>query len=223
MGLFSKDIKTMEDLYMHTLQDVYYAENQIVKSLPKMIDNASDAELKRGFQTHLKETENQIKRLERVFEMHGKDAQGTKCPAIDGILREANDVMGEVEDPAVMNTAIIALAQAVEHYEITRYGALIAWATELGHRQDTRVLGETLKEEKATDAKLTAMAERKINPRAERSMEGSGTARKKTSGSRKKTSAVRGAKKKTRSAVRRSPGRPAKKTARKKSSAKRRA
>jgi ferritin-like metal-binding protein YciE len=224
MGLFSKDIKTMEDLYMHTLQDVYYAENQIVKSLPKMIDNASDAELKRGFQTHLKETENQIKRLERVFEMHGKDPQGTKCPAIDGILREANDVMGEVEDPAVMNTAIIALAQAVEHYEITRYGALIAWATELGHRQDTRVLGETLKEEKATDAKLTAMAERKINPRAERSMEGSGTARKKSAASRKKTSASGGAKKKsTRSAARRSPARSTKKTGRKKSSAKRRA
>jgi ferritin-like metal-binding protein YciE len=224
MGLFSKDIKTMEDLYEHTLQDVYYAENQIAKSLPSMIDKASDAELKRGLEMHRKETENQIKRLERVFEMHGKEAQGTKCPAIDGILREATDVMGEVEDPAVMNTAIIALAQAVEHYEITRYGALIAWATELGHRQDTKVLGETLKEEKATDAKLTAMAERKINPRAERKMEGSGTARKKSAGSRKKSAASGGAKKKTtRSAARRSSGGSAKKTSKKKSSAKRRA
>src|SRR5262249_5750895 len=128
MGLFFKDIKTMEDLYVHGLQDIYYAENKIAKSLPKMIDKASNGELKRGFQTHLKETENQIKRLERVFEMHGKEASGHKCPAIDGILREADDVMGDIEDQDVLNTAIIALAQAVEHYEITRYGALMAWA-----------------------------------------------------------------------------------------------
>ena len=221
MGLFSKDIKSMEDLYVHGLQDLYYAENQIVKSLPKMIDKTTDGELKRGFQTHLKETENQVKRLERVFEMHGKQAQGHKCPAIDGIIREAEDVMGEVEDQDVLNTAIIALAQAVEHYEITRYGALMAWANELGHRQSARVLADSLKEEKATDAKLTAIAERKINPRADASTADSGRARKKPASARKKTSRARG-KKTTRSAARPS-GRTAKKTARKKSAAKRRA
>jgi len=223
MGLFFKDIKTMEDLYVHGLQDIYYAENKIAKSLPKMIDKASNGELKRGFQTHLKETENQIKRLERVFEMHGKEASGHKCPAIDGILREADDVMGDIEDQDVLNSAIIALAQAVEHYEITRYGALMAWAAGLGHRQSAKVLGETLKEEKATDAKLTALAERKINPRAERSDEGTGRARKKRAGSRKKASARSGTKKTTRSAARRSTGRSAKKTAKKKSAARRRA
>jgi len=228
MGLFSKDIKSMEDLYVHTLQDLYYAENQIVKSLPKMIDKATDAELKRGFQTHLSETENQVKRLERVFEMHGMSARGVKCPAIDGIIREAEDVMGEVEGDELMNTAIVALAQAVEHYEITRYGALIAWATELGHRQDAKLLGESLKEEKATDAKLTAIAERKINPRAD-ATRGAG----KKTASRKKVAktaksprggkkTVRAGKKPTRSAARGSAKKVARKT-KKKSSARRRA
>jgi len=212
MGLFSKDIKSMEDLYVHGLQDLYYAENQIVKSLPKMIDRTTDGELKRGFQTHLKETENHVKRLERVFEMHDREARGHKCPAIDGIIREAEDVMGEVEGEEVMNTAVIALAQAVEHYEITRYGALIAWAHELGHRQDAKVLAESLKEEKATDAKLTAIAERKINPRAAPSAKKA----------RAKVSARTG-KKTTRSAARRSPSRPAKKAQRKKAAARRRA
>src|SRR5215470_1947076 len=184
MGLFFKDIKTMEDLYVHGLQDIYYAENRIAKALPKMIEKTTDGELKRGFETHLKETENQVKRLERVFAMHDRPAQGHKCPAIDGIIREAEDVMGDIEDQDVLNTAIIALAQAVEHYEITRYGALMAWANELGHRQSAKVLAETLKEEKATDAKLTAIAERKMNPRADKSR--SGVARKKSAGSRKK-------------------------------------
>jgi len=207
MGLFFKDIKTMEDLYVHGLQDIYYAENRIVKALPKMIEKTTDDELKRGFQTHLKETENQVKRLERVFAMHDRPAQGHKCPAIEGIIREAEDVMGDIEDQDVLNTAIIALAQAVEHYEITRYGALMAWASQLGHRQSAKVLAETLKEEKATDAKLTAIAERKMNPRADKSR--SGVARKKTAGSRKKAARSAG-KKITRSSARRASSRPAK-------------
>jgi ferritin-like metal-binding protein YciE len=214
MGLFSKDIKSMEDLFVHGLQDLYYAEKQIVKSLPTMIDKAGDGELKRGFQTHLKETENQVKRLEHVFEMHGKQAQGHKCPAIDGIIREAEDLMGEVDDQDVMNTAIVAAAQAVEHYEITRYGALIAWATELGHRQSAKLLGESLKEEKATDAKLTAIAERKINPRAEAKTD-TGRARKKTAARRRKASA--------RPAAGRSTARTPKKTQRKKTAGRKRA
>ena len=225
MGLFGKDIKSLEDLYVHGLQDLYYAENQIVKALPKMIEKTTDGELKRGFQTHLKETENQVKRLERVFQMQGKDATGHKCPAIDGIIREAEDVMGEIEDQAVLNTAMIALAQAVEHYEITRYGALMAWANELGQRQGVKVLGESLKEEKATDAKLTAIAERKINPRAEAKTErGSGRARKKSSGGRKKSAGARGGRKKTaRSGSRGAAAGTARKTSRKKSAARRRA
>ena len=166
MGLFSKDIKTLEDLYQHGLQDMYYAENQIVKSLPSMIDNASDAELKHGLQQHLRETEEQVKRLEQVFELHDEKPSGTKCPAIDGIIAEGDDLMGEVADKAVLNVGIIAAAQAVEHYEITRYGALIAWAEELGHDRDAAILGRNLNEEKAADKKLSAMAERRVNPKS---------------------------------------------------------
>src|SRR5262249_37203695 len=149
-------------------------------------------------------------------------ARGMKCPAIDGIIREAEDVMGEVEGDDVMNTAIVALAQAVEHYEITRYGALIAWATELGHRQDAKLLGESLKEEKATDAKLTAIAERKINPRGDATR----GARKKTASRKKTTSRKKAAAKKTRAGKKttRSPARGStRKTTKKKSSARRRA
>jgi ferritin-like metal-binding protein YciE len=168
MGLFSKDIKTLEDLYKHGLQDLYYAENQILEALPKMIENAADARLKQGLQQHLGETRNQIKRLEQVFELHDEEASGTKCPAIDGIIKEGDDLLGEVDDQEVMSVGIIAAAQAVEHYEITRYGALIAWAKELGHDQDASILARSLEEEKAADRKLTAIAERRVNPRAER-------------------------------------------------------
>jgi ferritin-like metal-binding protein YciE len=166
MGLFSKDIKTLDDLFLHGLQDIYYAENQIIKALPKMIENAKNAQLKKGFKTHLEETENQVKRLEQVFEMLPSEAKGTKCPAIDGILKEGDDIMGEVADDDVLNVAIIGAGQAVEHYEIARYGALIAWATELGRSDCAAVLKKNLAEEKATDAKLTAMAQQRVNPSA---------------------------------------------------------
>ena len=106
MGLFSKDIKNLEDLYQHGLKDIYYAENQIVKSLPDMIENATNAELKRGLQHHLRETKEQVKRLEQVFALHGEQPSGTKCPAIDGIIKEGGDLMGEVEDKAVLNVGI---------------------------------------------------------------------------------------------------------------------
>ena len=168
MGLFSKDIKNLEDLYRHGLQDIYYAENQIVKSLPDMIENATDAELKRGLREHLRETEGQVKRREQVFALHGERPSGTKCPAIDGIIKEGGDLMGEVEDKAVLNVGIIAAAQAVEHYEITRYGALIAWARELGHGQDATILARNLSEEKAADKNLTALADKRVNPKSER-------------------------------------------------------
>jgi ferritin-like metal-binding protein YciE len=166
MGLFSKDIKNMDDLFVHTLRDIYYAEKQIVKSLPEMIDKASNTQLKEGFQTHLLESENHVKRLEQVFDLIGKKAQGVDCPAIDGIIEEAEDVAGEVQNKSVLDAALIAAAQAVEHYEMTRYGTLIAWAKQLGRNDAATLLNQTLDEEKATDKKLTEMAESQINRKA---------------------------------------------------------
>src|SRR6267142_2557429 len=131
MGIFSKDIETMDDLFVHTLRDIYYAENQIVKALPDMIEKATDPQLKQGFQSHLQETKNHVKRVEEVLEMHGVEAKGVDCPAIDGIIEEADDVAGEVADKQVLNAALAAAAQPVEHYEIARYGTLIAWAKQL--------------------------------------------------------------------------------------------
>jgi ferritin-like metal-binding protein YciE len=166
MGLFSKDIKTFDDLFLHTLQDIYYAENQITKALPTMIQKATDAQLKQGFQTHLRETEGQIKRLEQVFKMLGQSPKGVDCPAIDGIIKEANEVAGEVADKSVLDAALIASAQAVEHYEMTRYGTLVSWAKQLGRTEAANLLQQNLSEEQATDKKLTAMAESKVNARA---------------------------------------------------------
>ena len=166
MGFFSKDIKNMDDLFVHTLRDIYYAEKQILQALPEMIQKSSDAHLKQGFQSHLRETENQVKRLDRVFQLQGKDAKGVDCPAIDGIIDEANEVAGEVENKPVLDAALIAAAQAVEHYEITRYGSLIAWAKQLGRQDCATLLQQNLDEEKATDKKLTAMAEANVNRKA---------------------------------------------------------
>ena len=167
MGLFTKDIETLNDLFLHTLQDIYYAEHQITKALPKMIEKATDAQLKAGFELHLTETEGQIERLEQAFELLSEKAKAVTCPAIDGIIKEANEVAGEIADKAVLDAALIASAQAVEHYEITRYGTLIAWANQLGRSEIAAILKETLDEEYATDDKLTAMATSKVNPKAE--------------------------------------------------------
>jgi ferritin-like metal-binding protein YciE len=166
MGLFTKDIKTMDDLFLHTLQDIYYAENKIVKSLPDMIDSATDSQLKSGLQSHLGETKGHVQRLEQVFQMLGQKSRSVDCPAIDGIIDEAEDVSGEVADKDVLDAAIIAAGQAVEHYEITRYGSLIAWAKRLGRTDVAKVLEQTLNEEKAADKKLTAIAESKVNLKA---------------------------------------------------------
>ena len=166
MGLFSKDIKSLDDLFVHTLRDIYYAEKQILKSLPTMVSKASDPELKQGFETHLRETEGHIARLESVFAMHGTTAKQVRCPAIDGILEEASEIAGNVDDAEVLDAALIAAAQAVEHYEITRYGTLIAWAKQLGRGDCAAVLQQNLDEERATDRKLTQAAESKINLRA---------------------------------------------------------
>jgi ferritin-like metal-binding protein YciE len=166
MGLFSKDLKTMDDLFVHTLQDIYYAENQIVKSLPETIEKATDPQLKQSFQSHLRETENQVRRLEQLFRLQGIEPKGVDCPAIDGIIEEAEDVAGEVDDKNVLDAALIAAAQAVEHYEIARYGTLVAWAEQLGRKDLGSLLQQTLDEEKAADKKLTALAESKVNRRA---------------------------------------------------------
>ncbi len=167
MGLFTKDIETLDDLFVHTLQDIYYAEHQIIKALPKMIEKATAPDLKAGFEAHLRETEGQIRRLEQVFRLHGEEPRAVTCPAIDGIIKEANEIAGDVADKQVLDAALVAAAQAVEHYEITRYGTLIAWAKQLGRADCAGVLAETLAEEKATDEKLTAMAESRINAQAE--------------------------------------------------------
>ena len=166
MGWFTSDIDTFDELFVHTLQDIYYAEHQILKALPDMAEKASDAELKRGFRTHLKQTKGQIKRLDRVFKMIKSVPQGTKCPAIDGILEEANEIAGEIENKLVLNAALIAAAQAVEHYEITRYGTLVAWAKLIGRNDVAKLFAMNLKEEKGTDKKLGSIAKRKINRKA---------------------------------------------------------
>ncbi len=167
MGLFTKDIKTMDDLFLHQLQDIYYAEQQITKALPKMIEQATNRDLSAGLKNHLQETETQIQRLDQVFAKIGEDPKGVDCPAIDGLIKEANETAGEVDDKQVLDAAIVAAAQAVEHYEISRYGTLIAWAETLGHDDVVRLLTTNLNEEKAADTKLNAIALRKgVNQRA---------------------------------------------------------
>jgi ferritin-like metal-binding protein YciE len=166
MGWFSPDIENIDDLFLHTLRDIYYAEHQIAKALPDMVAKASDAELKKGFTMHLRQTKGQVKRLDRAFKALKQQPKGTQCPAIDGIVAEANDLAGEIDDKMVLNAALIAAAQAVEHYEMTRYGTLVAWAKLLGHTPVAKLLAMNLKEEKATDKKLNGIATRKINKKA---------------------------------------------------------
>lgn len=163
MGFFSKDIKTFDDLFVHTLRDIYYAEQQIAKNLPKMVEKATSTELKRGFELHLDETKNQIKRVEEVFRLHGVDVKGVTCPAIDGILKEADEIAGDVDDNRVLDAVLVGAAQAVEHYEIARYGSLVAWAKQLGRPDCAALLEKNLEEEKATDKKLSSLAEDKVN------------------------------------------------------------
>ena len=166
MGLFSKDIKTMDELFIHVLRDIYYAEKQILKALPDMIEKAQNRELTAAFKRHYDETTTHIQRLEQAFDLIGEKPKGTTCPAIDGIIKEAEEISGNVDDRNVLDAALIAAAQAVEHYEITRYGTLIAWSHQLGHDAVGNLLGKTLTEEKATDKKLTDLAEKKVNTKA---------------------------------------------------------
>lgn len=166
MGLFTKDIKTMDDLFLHVLQDIYYAEKQILKALPDMIEKATNRDLTAAFKGHLAETEKHVWRLEQAFELIGERPKGTACPAIDGILKEGKEIAGEVAEKKVLDAALITAAQAVEHYEITRYGTLIAWAKEIGADAVAKLLTTTLNEEKTADKKLTAIADRNVNQKA---------------------------------------------------------
>ena len=159
-------IENLNDLFLHALQDIYFAEKQIVKALPKMMKKTDSPELGKAFESHLAETEEQVTRLEQVFEMLGEKPKATKCPAIEGIIEEANELIADIQDPDTRDAGMIAAAQAVEHYEITRYGTLVSWAELLGMKDAAKVLGQTLKEEYGADQKLTKLAESRLNKEA---------------------------------------------------------
>jgi len=156
-------IGNMNDLFLHQLKDIYFAENQILKALPKMSEKASSPDLSDAFDSHLEETRIHVDRLKQVFGIIGEKPQGEECPAIEGIIEEAEELMEEIEHENTLDAALIAAAQAVEHYEITRYGTLVSWAGELGLDDAAEILAETLEEEHAADLKLTDLGESRIN------------------------------------------------------------
>jgi ferritin-like metal-binding protein YciE len=160
-------METLADLFEDTLRDIYYAEKQILRALPKMAKKAGSEDLAAAFQKHEGETEDQVARLEKVFKILGKAPRGKKCDAIEGIIAEAEELMKEAGTDTVRDAAMLAAAQAVEHYEISRYGTLKAWATKLGMEDAAGLLDETLEEEKATDEALTELAETEINAEAD--------------------------------------------------------
>ncbi len=159
-------INTMEDLFVETLKDIYYAEKQILNALPGMVKKASDSKLKDALETHRQETEGQVDRLEKVFQLMNVPARGKKCDAIEGIIAEANEHMKDIGDPEVLDAGMIGSAQAVEHYEITRYGTLIAWAKQIGRDDAIDLLEANLEEEKNADELLTEIAEAAVNRKA---------------------------------------------------------
>ena len=158
--------KTLDDLFYDTLKDIFYAERKILKALPKMAKAAQSEKLKAAFEKHRDETEGHVERLQQVFEIMGKRAMGKTCPGIDGILEEGEEMMDEFKDTAALDAALVSAAQAVEHYEITRYGTLRRWAGELGMQPAAKLLGQTLDEEAKTDESLTALADSFANQKA---------------------------------------------------------
>ncbi|AZO41476.1 MULTISPECIES: ferritin-like domain-containing protein [Mesorhizobium] len=162
----SAKTKGLEDLFLDGLKDIYYAEKKILKALPKMAKNADDEQVTAAFEKHLAETEGQVERLEEVFEILGAPARGKTCPAIDGILEEGSEILDEYKGSTSLDAGLVGAAQAVEHYEIARYGTLIAWATTLGKDNVVELLNATLEEEKATDEALTSLGEGGVNDRA---------------------------------------------------------
>ncbi len=158
--------KNLNDLFLDTLKDIYFAEKQILKALPKMAKAAQSEKLSAAFKKHLGETEGQVERLEQIFEILGKPARGKTCEAIKGILEEGTEIMDEYKGTAALDAGLLAAAQAVEHYEIARYGTLKQWAIQLGMKDAVRLLDETLKQEKKTDESLTTLAEGVVNTAA---------------------------------------------------------
>ena len=158
--------KNLKDLFLDTVKDIYFAEKQIVKSLPKMAKAANSDELRAAFEKHQDETEVQIERLEHIFELLGKPARGKTCDAILGILDEGKEIMDEYKGTDALDAGLLAAAQAVEHYEISRYGTLKAWATKLGMKDAVKLIDLTLSEEKSTDIALTRLAESAVNAEA---------------------------------------------------------
>jgi ferritin-like metal-binding protein YciE len=168
MGLFSSSLalNSFDDLFVEQLQDLYDAEQRLVKALPKMAAAANSSALKTAFQDHLRQTQNHVIRLEQVFKQIGKPASSKTCEAMKGLIAEGDEVVSANGDPDVKDAALIAAAQRVEHYEIAGYGTVRTFAQRLGHQGAARLLQETLDEEAATDKKLTALAEQSINPKA---------------------------------------------------------
>ena len=159
-------MKSMDELFHAMLQDVFYAEKQLVKALAKLAKNATDADLAKAFTDHRAETQGHVERLEQAFEMVGKRPRAKKCEAILGIVAEGDEVIEEAEEDHVLDAGLIASAQAAEHYEIARYGTLVAWAKQIGKPEIAALLSQTLEEEKKADALLSKLATRKINPAA---------------------------------------------------------
>jgi ferritin-like metal-binding protein YciE len=158
--------KGLEDLFLDGLKDIYYAEKKILKALPKMAKGAESEEVTAAFEKHRMETEGQVDRLEQVFELIGQSARGKTCPAIDGILEEGSEILDEYQGAPALDAGLVGAAQAVEHYEIARYGTLIAWAEELGKGDVVDLLNATLEEEVATDEALSKLGEGGVNERA---------------------------------------------------------
>ena len=158
--------KTLDDLFEDTLRDIYYAERQILKALPRMAKAAQSQALADGFELHRQETEEHVERLEKIFEMIDKRPRGKTCDAILGIIEEGKEIMDEYKKTPALDAGLAAAAQAVEHYEIARYGTLRTWAQQLGLKEAVTLLEQTLSEEKATDEKLTALAEAEVNREA---------------------------------------------------------
>ena len=158
--------KTMNDLLITFMQDVYYAERQILKALPKMAKASENEELKQALMHHREETQSQVERLEKAFEALGKRARGQTCEAIKGLIEEGDEIVEEFEAGTVRDAGILACAQAVEHYEMARYGTIVAWAKAVGSDDVAGLMQETLNEEGACDKKLTQIAEQSINPKA---------------------------------------------------------
>ena len=159
-------MKSMEELFYAQLQDTYFAEKQLLKALPKLAKKSTNAQLAEAFAHHFKETEGQVERLEKVFELIDKKPRSRKCDAILGIIAEGQEVIEEVDDKAVCDAGLVAAGQAAEHYEIARYGTLVAWAELLGLEDAVELLNETLAEEKKADELLTSIAENGVNEAA---------------------------------------------------------